>query len=78
MADLSCQEIVELVTAYLEGDLDEAASQIFEDHLTVCPGCQTYVDQFRITIEKLGEVRVDTLSDDAQARLLDAFRELPR
>ena len=78
MADLSCQEIVELVTAYLEGDLDDAVAQAFADHLTVCPGCQTYVDQFRITIEKLGEIPVDTLSDDAQARLLETFRELPR
>jgi anti-sigma factor RsiW len=78
MADLSCQEIVELVTAYLEGDLDDSVAQAFADHLAVCPGCQTYVDQFRITIEKLGEVPVDTLSDDAQSRLLQTFRELPR
>jgi anti-sigma factor RsiW len=78
MADLSCQEIVELVTAYLEGDLDDDTVRTFEDHLTVCPGCQTYVDQFRVTIERLGEVPVDTLSNEAQARLLDAFRDLPR
>lgn len=78
MADLTCQEIVELVTAYLEGDLDDETARTFEDHLAVCPGCETYVEQFRVTIAALGDVPVDTLSADTQARLLDVFRDLPR
>jgi anti-sigma factor RsiW len=78
MGHLSCQQLVELVTAYLEGDLDHQTAQTFEDHLAVCPGCQTYVDQFRVTIDKLGEVPMESLSDDARANLLDAFRDLPR
>jgi anti-sigma factor RsiW len=78
MADLTCKEIVELVTAYLEGDLDGATTQTFEDHLAVCPGCETYVEQFRVTIARLGEVPVESLSEDMQARLLDAFRDLPQ
>jgi anti-sigma factor RsiW len=78
MADLSCQEIVELVTAYLDSDLDDDVARTFEDHLAVCPGCEMYVEQFRVTIARLGEVPLDTLSPDAQARLLDAFRDLPR
>jgi anti-sigma factor RsiW len=78
MADLTCAEIVELVTAYLEGDLDDGATQRFEDHLAVCPGCVTYVEQFRVAIDQLGRVPMDTLSPDAQSRLLEAFRDLPR
>lgn len=76
--DLTCQEIVELVTAYLDGDLDDETTRSFEDHLAVCPGCETYVEQFRVTIAELGGVPVSTLSAEAQARLLDAFRDLPR
>jgi anti-sigma factor RsiW len=78
MAELTCRDIVELVTAYVEGDLKDETARTFEDHLAVCPGCQTYVDQFRVTIAALGEVPVETLSADAQERLLDAFRDLPR
>ena len=78
MADLSCQEIVELVTAYLEGDLDEDMSRAFEEHLAACPGCEMYVEQFRITIARLGEVPLETLSAETQMHLLDAFRNLPR
>jgi anti-sigma factor RsiW len=77
VGDVSCQQLVELVTAYLEGSLDADAARRFEDHLAVCPGCETYVEQFRVTIDRLGEVPVESLSDEAQARLLDMFRGLP-
>jgi anti-sigma factor RsiW len=78
MADLTCQELVELVTAYLDGDLDDEMTQAFEDHLAVCPGCATYVEQFRVTIARLGEVPLESLSVEAQIRLIEAFRDLPR
>jgi anti-sigma factor RsiW len=78
MADPTCQQLVEMVTSYLDGSLDTETTQRFENHLAVCPGCENYVEQFRVTIERLGEVPVDTLSDDAQARLLEAFRDMPR
>jgi anti-sigma factor RsiW len=78
MADISCKELVELVTAYLDGVLDDETTRAFEDHLAVCPGCQTYVDQFRETIAQLGEVPLETLSKEAQERVLAAFRDLPR
>jgi anti-sigma factor RsiW len=78
MADLSCQQLVELVTAYLDGALDDDTARAFEDHLAVCPGCETYVEQFRVTIARLGEVSLETISPDTQARLLEVFRDLPR
>jgi anti-sigma factor RsiW len=78
MADLSCQEIVELVTAYLEGDLADDTARTFEDHLAICPGCAMYVEQFRVTIARLGEVPLESLSAEAQTRLLVAFRDLPQ
>jgi anti-sigma factor RsiW len=78
MTDLTCAELVELVTAYLDGALDPAASQRFEDHLAECPDCATYVEQFRVTIAQLGAIRVDSLSPDAELHLLDAFRGLAR
>jgi anti-sigma factor RsiW len=71
-----CQEIVELVTDYLEGALDRAMNAEVEAHLRLCDGCDTYVEQMRATIRALGTVPVETLSETAQAELLRAFRDM--
>ena len=78
MAALSCQELVELVTDYLEGALEEPARQRFEEHLAVCAGCRTYLDQMRETVSRLGEIPVATLSEAARAELLTTFRDFRR
>ena len=72
---MTCQELVELVTSYLDGSLalDERAR--FEAHLVDCHGCLNYMDQMRNTIRLVGTLTTETISDDARDRLLDAFRE---
>jgi anti-sigma factor RsiW len=74
IAHLSCRELVELVTAYLEGALSIADRMRFENHLTACDGCSTYVQQMRRTIELTGTLRVDDVSREAESALLHAFR----
>lgn len=71
-----CQEIVELVTDYLEGKLDPEMTAEVEAHLELCDGCDVYVEQMRATIRELGGVPVATLSETAQAELARAFRDL--
>ena len=71
---MTCEEFVELVTAYLDGELDPATTNRFEEHLDLCPGCVTYLDQFRETIDLLGELPEESLSQEASERLLAAFR----
>jgi anti-sigma factor RsiW len=78
MADLTCQELVELVTDYLDGALDDETAGRFEQHLSVCPGCETYLDQMKETAAILGEIPVETLSGEMQTRLLETFRDFPR
>jgi anti-sigma factor RsiW len=73
-AAISCQEVVELVTDYLEGELDDETRADLEAHLGLCPGCDTYFAQMRRTIDQLGHVPVETLSSRAQDELLAAFR----
>jgi anti-sigma factor RsiW len=72
--DLSCVELVELVTDYLEGVLPPEERSRFEAHLVDCDGCVNYIDQMRTTIELTGRLRVDDLSPDMQADLVSAFR----
>jgi anti-sigma factor RsiW len=71
---LNCQELVELVTDYVEGMLDERDRVAFEHHLDVCEGCTEYVDQLRSTIRITGTLTPGDLSPDAEATLLQAFR----
>ena len=78
MAHLSCQELVELVTDYLEGALDEGTVRRFEEHLALCPGCETYLDQMRETAARLGTIPAETLTEEMQATLLSAFRDFRR
>lgn len=75
---LSCQELVELVTDYLEDALDAATRARFEHHLGLCPGCEVYLRQMEETAARLGTVPVESLSPDAQSTLLEAFRGFRR
>jgi len=71
---LSCQELVELVTDYLEGALTPADLRRFDEHLAGCDACTEYLVQFRRTIELTGTLTPDDVSAEAEAELLDAFR----
>ncbi len=71
---LSCQELVELVTDYLEGALPEEARLRFEDHIGRCGACKIYLEQMRQTIVVLGHLPETALSPDAERELLQAFR----
>jgi anti-sigma factor RsiW len=75
---LACQEMVELVTAYLEGALDPPDAARFEAHLADCDGCTRYVEQMRQTIAALGRIPPESLSPQAEAALLEAFRDWNR
>jgi predicted anti-sigma-YlaC factor YlaD len=70
---MTCSELVELVTDYLEGVLGPAERATFEDHLAGCPGCQAYLDQTRLTVDALGTLPRETVSDETCAHLLMAF-----
>lgn len=72
---LSCQELVELVTDYLEGALSPEEKARFESHIEPCEGCTTYLEQIRTTIELAGRVTPEQLDPAAEAALLGAFRD---
>ena len=72
---LSCQELVELVTDYLEGALEPADQQRFDAHIVGCSGCTTYLEQLRLTIRLTGTVTTDDLTPDAERALLAAFSD---
>ena len=75
---LSCQELVELVTDYLEGALGEADLRRFEQHIAGCGGCTRYLEQLRMTIRITGTITTDDLSPEAERALLEAFADWVR
>ena len=72
--EITCQELVELVTDYLEGILHEPERARLEAHLGECPYCLEYIAQMRRTIDALGELPLELISRERQQQLLEAFR----
>jgi anti-sigma factor RsiW len=73
--EISCREIVELVTAYLEGALSERDRARFEAHLSGCDGCDNYLAQMRETIRITGTLTEDQVPEVTRTALLSAFRD---
>jgi anti-sigma factor RsiW len=72
--EMSCQELVELVTEYFEGRLPAAERRRFDEHLAVCGPCGIYLEQMRETIRLTGRLAEDSISPDTRDALLEAFR----
>lgn len=72
--DLTCQELVELVTEYLEGRLSPDDRTRFELHLASCEPCVAYVRQMRQILEATGKLGEESLSPQGREHLLAAFR----
>jgi predicted anti-sigma-YlaC factor YlaD len=72
--DLTCQELVELVTDYLEGSLSAQRRARFEEHLAICTGCRNYLAQMRQTIKLAGKLSEESIPPQARDDLLSVFR----
>ena len=72
---MDCNELVELVTAYLDGGLDADTRTRFEAHLDECDGCANYLQQFRESVRTVGKISNDELDPAFRGRLLDAFKD---
>jgi anti-sigma factor RsiW len=77
-AALDCQELVALVTEYLESTLPAAARRRCESHLDECPGCRHYLAQMQQTIHLAGRIAADAVPLRARDVLLTCFRDWKR
>ncbi len=75
MRTMDCNELVELVTAYLDGALDAETRASFDEHLLDCDGCGNYLEQFRVTIATVGAIESEDLDPDYRGRLIETFRD---
>ena len=72
---LACKELVELITDYLEGALAEHDRVRLEDHLALCDGCSSYLEQMRMTIELTGMLTEDEIPAEGKQELFRAWKE---
>jgi hypothetical protein len=75
---VTCSEVVELVTDYLEGSLPPEDAALFEQHVNFCDGCEAYVEQIRTTIATVGRIEPEEVPPEMRDRLLSAFRDWKR
>lgn len=74
-AEIPCQEVVELVTDYLEGTLSRRDRRRFEHHLSGCPHCTAYLEQMRETLRLTGRLVPQDLSPEMRREFTDIYRE---
>lgn len=75
---MTCQQLVELVTEYLEGALSAEDGRRFEAHIADCGICHTYLEQMRQTIRTLGKLSEECIPPDVRDELLARFRDWRR
>jgi len=71
---LTCHEVIEIITDYLEGALPVDDRRRVEEHLAICDGCTTYLEQMRETIRLTGMLTEEQIPEDQKRDLLEAFR----
>jgi anti-sigma factor RsiW len=74
-AFLTCAELVALVTEYFEDALSVAERARFEEHLSACPSCRTYLAQMRTTVQALGRLDEESVEPQVLDALMGAFRD---
>lgn len=72
---MDCNQLVELVTVYLDESLDLDTRARFDVHLLECDGCANYLQQFRATVATVGKIDSAELDPGFRARLMGAFKD---
>jgi anti-sigma factor RsiW len=72
---LTCHEVIELLSNYIEGALSADEHHRVDEHLALCDGCATYLEQMREAIRLSGMVSEEQVPDDEKTALLAAFRD---
>lgn len=76
--EITCREMVELMSDYLDDALPEPERARFEAHLAGCEGCTNALEQLRATVRVAGRLREERLEDDRRELLREVFRDWRR
>mgnify|MGYP000894982571 CR=1 FL=1 len=73
--EVSCRQLVELLTDYLDGVLPTERHDAVDRHLAACAHCREYLEQFRTTVSLTRRLAVEDVPPETMDALLDAFRD---
>lgn len=73
--ELSCQQVVELATDYLENSLLPEMRKRLEEHVAECPGCENYIEQMQLTIDMLHQIARASVFPKTKQELFQLFRD---
>jgi anti-sigma factor RsiW len=74
-SEMTCRELVEVITSYLEETMPDEDRRCFDAHLAECPYCVAYLEQMRATVAALGGLEQESIPVRMQEELLTAFRD---
>ena len=72
---MTCRQVVELMTEYLEDALSALDRARFEEHIAGCDGCRAYLAQLRTTKRVVGKLADEPIPEPLEAELVKAFRD---
>jgi len=75
---MTCRQVVELMTEYLDGNMPVRDRARFEEHIAGCDGCRAYLAQIRMTRDMLGRSADEAIPESVERELIDAFRQWRR
>jgi len=67
----NCDEVIQLLTDYMDGELEEASQRQLDVHFKACPNCVHFMETFRFTIERTGEFRCEDIPEEVSQKLHD-------
>lgn len=73
---MTCNEFIDFLIDYYEGNLPDDRRQMFEKHMSVCPDCVSYLDSYKETVELVKDAAADAeseLYDDVPPGLIEAI-----
>lgn len=73
---LTCQQLTELVTEYLEGRMSFWRRAQFQMHLGMCQHCRAYIHQMKVTVSTLGSLPPEPVPEELKSELLQRFRNM--
>lgn len=71
---LSCQQVTEIITDYVEGRLSFGERLRVQMHLGMCHRCRAYLRQMKMTVRTLGKMPHEDIPEDVRRELLERFR----
>ncbi len=75
VGNLSCQDVAEIITEYLEGEMSVPKRIRFHMHVGLCKDCRNYLQQMKYTVQTLGKIPAEPISPETREALLERFRD---